>query len=93
MKSFVLLASINPERRAYLEIVASMLDACRCSTRKTRVMSQCNMSFYQFGSYWNVLLKANLLLAENDGQPGLFRVTDKGKDFLKAYNELISMLE
>jgi len=89
----VLLAGINPGRRSRVEIIASMLGACLHSTGKTRVISQCNMSYPQFMDYLNLLLKADLLLVENDSRPLILRVSDKGKDFLKAYNSVMTMLE
>lgn len=85
--------SIESRRRDHLEIIASILDACRYSTRKTRVMSQCNMNYPQFMGYLDLLLKANLLLTENDSRSNLFTVSGKGKDFLKAYNNVMTMLE
>ena len=85
--------SINSGRRGHLEIIASILDACRYSTRKTRMISQCNLSYPQFMGYLDLLLKANLLLIENNRQSLLFTVSGKGKDFLKAYSSVMTMLE
>lgn len=90
---YCILENMDSGRRGHLEIIASILDACRYSTRKTRVISQCNMSYPQFMGYLDLLLKANLLLIENDSRSNLFTVSSKGKDFLKAYNSVITMLE
>jgi len=87
------MAGTYSERRTYLEIIASILDTCRYRTKRTRVMYQCNMSSKQLEGYLDVLLKANLLLIENDSRSFLFRVSGKGKDFLKAYNNVMTMLE
>jgi predicted transcriptional regulator len=87
------LVSINSGRRPHLEIVASILSTCRHWTKKTQVMSQCNMSSKQFTGYLDALLEANLLLIQNDRRSLLLRVSGKGKDFLKAYNSVITMLE
>ncbi len=81
------------ERRTYLEIIASILDVCRYGTRRTRMMGICGMSSKQLTGYLDMLLKANLLAIENDSQFSLFRVSTKGKDFLKAYNSVMTMLE
>jgi len=51
------------------------------------------MSSKQFTGYLDMLLKANLLLIENDHPSLLLRVSGKGKDFLKTYNSVMSMLE
>jgi hypothetical protein len=42
--SLRILTSINSERRSNLEIIASILDACRYLRRKGHVMCECNMS-------------------------------------------------
>lgn len=91
--SLCILASISPERRTHLEIIASILDTCRYWTKKTNVMYQCNMSYKQLAGYLDLLLEANLLLIENDRRSLLLRVSSKGKDFLKAYNTMMTMME
>jgi len=73
--------------------MASILDACRYSRRKGHVMYTCNMSSRQFTGYMDVLLKANLLLIEIDRGSILYRVSGKGKDFLKAFNSVKTILE
>lgn len=80
-------------RRTFLEIIASILDACRYGTRKTHVMYQCSLSFKQFAGYLDLLFEANLLLIDNDRKHSVFRVSSKGKDFLKTYNSLKTLME
>jgi predicted transcriptional regulator len=87
------LATKSPRHRTFLEIIASILDACQHGTRKTRVMYQCKMSSKQFTGYLDLLLEANLLLIDNDRRCFLFRVSSKGKDFLKAYNGMKTLVE
>jgi predicted transcriptional regulator len=84
---------MDSERRSDVEIMASILDACRYSRRKGHVMCECNVSSRQFTGYVGVLLKANLLLIEIDRGSILYRVSGKGKDFLKAFNGVKTMLE
>lgn len=87
------MAGANSGRRTYLEIVASILDACHYWTKKTHVMYQCNMSSKQFTGYLDLLLEANLLIIENDRRSLLLRVSSKGKHFLKTYNSVKTMME
>ena len=87
------MTSVNSERRTQLKIIASILDACCYRTSKTHVMYQCNMSSKQLEVYLDVILKANLLLVENDCRSLRFRVSGKGKDFLKAYSSMMTILE
>jgi predicted transcriptional regulator len=81
------------ERRTPFEIIASILDACQYATGKTKVMYQCNMSFKQLTEYLDLLLETNLLLIDNNRQYSLFRVSNKGKDFLKAYKSMKTLME
>ena len=91
--SLRILASTRSTRRTHLAIIASILDTCRGWTKRTRVMYQCNMSFNQCTGYLDLLLEANLLSIENGCGSLLLITTGKGKDFLKAYNTLKTMME
>jgi predicted transcriptional regulator len=51
------------------------------------------MSYPQCNGYLDLLLRANLLSIENDRQSFLLITTSKGKDFLKAYNTAMTILE
>lgn len=86
------MSSTNSEYRNNLEIIASILNVCQHKTKKTHLMKQCNMSFKQLTSYLDLLLETNLLLIENEGHFPQFRVSSKGKDFLKAYDSLKTMV-
>jgi predicted transcriptional regulator len=59
-------------------------------------MYRCNMSFKQLKYYLEILLNGGLLhvVAGNpDDNPGFFKITEKGKAFLKAYKDLKSLLK
>jgi len=76
-----------------LEIIASILDACSNGTSKTRVLSQCNMNYPQFMSYLDFMVEAKLISIENHRRPILLRASEKGKEFIKAYNNVKAMLQ
>jgi predicted transcriptional regulator len=52
-----------------------------------------NMSFKQLTGYLDLMLGAKLLLIENDGLHPLFRISSKGRYFLKAYEGLMTLME
>ena len=87
------MATKRSERRTFLEVIASILDACQHGTRKTHVMHQSRISSKQFTEYLHLLLEANLLLIDNDHRYFLFRASSKGKDFLKAYISMKTLVE
>ena len=81
--------------RSFLDIVADILEACNSGTRKTYLMFRCNLAFRQLKYYLDFLLKKNLLCTvAGDGGSirDLFKVTEKGKEFLKAYKNLKSLM-
>jgi len=80
-------------RRGSLEIVADLLDASWSGARKTELMSKCNLSFPQLKKYLQLVLKANLITLENDEPYVVLKMSDKGKEFLKAYQHLKTLLE
>jgi predicted transcriptional regulator len=56
-------------------------------------MYGCNLSFWQFGRYLDLMLGAKLLLIENNSPHPLFRISGKGRDFLKAYEDLKTLMK
>lgn len=82
--------------RGNLDIIADILDASHKGAKKTYLMYRCNLSFKQMKGYSHFLLDNGLLrlifrVAESDD--GFFEVTDKGKEFLRAYTGLKALLK
>ena len=81
--------------RGRLDIIADILDASFGGVKKTYLMYRCNLSFKQLKYYLELLLKKRLLhvVADDKGSnPGLFEITDKGKEFLMAYKGLKGLM-
>jgi predicted transcriptional regulator len=57
-------------------------------------MYHCNLSFSQLKVYSRFLLSNGLVRLVGDGgsDPSLFEVTDKGKEFLRAYKGLVALM-
>ena len=94
-----MLANVNEKssrsHRGRLDIIADVLHASFGGVRKTHLMYQCNLSFKQLKHYLALLLKKHLLHVVTDDEgsnPGLFEITDKGKEFLKAYKGLKGLM-
>ncbi|NWF87640.1 hypothetical protein HXY32_07545 [Candidatus Bathyarchaeota archaeon] len=85
----------NNNHRGRLDIIADILEASYEGTRKTYLMYRCNMSFKQLKSYLDFLIGKELLCMVNGSlnpDPSLFKTTDKGKEFLKTYKGLKSLV-
>jgi predicted transcriptional regulator len=81
--------------RGRLDIIADILEASHNGTKKTYLMYRCNLSFRQLRYYLDFLLKEKFLWAVNEdgnANSGMFRITDKGKKFLKAYENLRALM-
>ena len=78
--------------RSRLDIMASILGETKRASRKTRIMYKCNLSFRQLKVYLRVLVEEGFLMAvpiqQSETVAEAFQTTEKGRDFLKAYDNL-----
>jgi predicted transcriptional regulator len=82
--------------RGNLDIIADILDASHGGAKKTCLMYRCNLSFKQLKSYSHFLLGNGLLhmvKMREEVNGGLFELTPKGKEFLRAYRDLMALIE
>jgi len=81
-------------RATRLEIIARVLYACRGrGVKKTHLMYQCGMSFTQLEKYLDLILKARLIQVQGDNPHLCFRISGKGRRFLKAYESLKALMK
>ena len=71
--------------RGRLDIIADILNVASRSARKTQIMYQANLSYKVLKKYLADIMSAELVSFENDSQ--LFLLTDKGQEFLDAYDK------
>jgi predicted transcriptional regulator len=79
-----------------LDIIADILDASVEGVKKTHLMYHCNLSFRQMKAYSHFLLDRGFLQKvklDPNTKDGRFEVTDRGKEFLKAYRGLKALLQ
>jgi len=74
-------------KRSSFEIIAEMLQVAKNGAKKTRIMYSCNLSYRMTGNFLNYLLEATLLRKGNS-----FHTTEKGLQFLRAYQNLDLLL-
>jgi predicted transcriptional regulator len=80
--------------RGNLDIIADILGASDKGTKKTYLMYRCNLSFKQLKSYSGFLLNNGLLhVAKEEANNGTLQITDKGKEFLRAYKNLKALMK
>jgi predicted transcriptional regulator len=82
--------------RGRLDIIADILDASLGGVKKTHLMFHCNLSFRQLKLYSHFLLDQGFLrvvVQGNGSGHGSFEVTDRGKEFLRVYKGLKSLMQ
>lgn len=76
--------------RSRTEIVAMILQSARTGTTKTRIMYKAYLSYTQLKEYLKFLQDNNLIKYEEGAQT--YRVTEKGRHFLHAYDEISNLV-
>jgi predicted transcriptional regulator len=82
--------------RGRLDIIADILGASLGGVKKTHLMFQCNLSFRQMKSYSYFLVRQGFLrvvVEQHSSDNGSFEATDKGKQYLKVYKSLKSLMQ
>ena len=70
--------------RSKFEIITEIMQNCFLPRGKTHIMYKGNLSFTQTNSYLSLLTSLRLLSQTNSK----YETTDKGRQFISAYNEL-----
>ncbi len=74
-------------RRSREIIFARILETCIHSATKTKIVQQANLNFQTINSYLEKLVKMKLLLLM-DGDPALYKTTEKGLEILKRLRSI-----
>ena len=87
--------TIRNNHRGRLDIMADILENSYGSMKKTYFMYRCNLSFRQLKYYLHFLTNRGLLYVVNeDSNPTpVYKITEKGKKFLKAYKNLMALMK
>ena len=71
--------------RGRLDIIADILNVASRDAKKTQIMYQANLSYKVLQRYLTEIVNAQLINYEYEKQ--LFQLTDKGREFLEAYQK------
>ena len=87
---------LSNSNRGRLDLMADILETSQSGVKKTCLMYRCNLSFRQLKYYSDFMLRKELLRIVADdvnSDRGLFKTTDKGKEFLKTYTCLKALVK
>jgi predicted transcriptional regulator len=76
--------------RSRTEIAAMILQSARVGATKTKIMYKAYLSYAQVKEYLRFLQESNLIKYEEGTQ--LYKVTEKGRHFLQAYDEISDLV-
>ena len=88
--------SENSSRRSRgrTQIIADILHHCKENKRKSHVMQKANLNFDQVSHYLGNLLGRGLVVEQDLSEDGkIYRTTDKGREFLDRYQNLIGFFK
>ncbi len=79
-------------KRSKIEIMANILEKTRERSKKTHIMNHCNLSFRQLQRYLKSLRIKGLVQKEDSGRVILYKITKKGRRFLRRYSRIAFLL-
>ena len=80
--------------RGRTQIIADILHHCKENKRKSHVMQKANLNFDQVSHYLGNLLGRGLVVEQDLSEDGkIYRTTDKGREFLDRYQNLIGFFK
>jgi len=88
--------SMSTNHRGNFDIIADILEASNGGAGKTCLMYRCNLSFKQLKGYSGFLLGTGLLHLNGRTSKSVtptFEVTEKGREFLRAYRGLKALMK
>ncbi|MDE1816919.1 MAG: DUF4364 family protein [Thaumarchaeota archaeon] len=76
--------------RSRTEIISMILESVTIGTTKTKIMYKAYLSYTQLKEYLTLLEGSGMIGYENGAQ--IYRITDKGRKFLKLSTEIGDMV-
>ena len=76
--------------RSRTDIVATILDAAKDGSTRTKIMYQAYLSYTQLKEYLSILVE-NGLMEYEEGQLK-YKTTEKGLRYMRSYNEIGEMV-
>ena len=76
--------------RSRTEIAATILESVRGGTTKTKIMYKAYLSYTQIKEYLKFLIDKGLM--EYEPGSSIYRITNKGIQFLRAYEEITNLV-
>ena len=84
-------------RRSELEIIGKILTLSADGAKPTEILYKGYLSYTQFKKYLPFLLERDIIsenkISNSNGNSKIYKITQKGKEFLKDINKTLSYLK
>jgi len=83
----------NGKKRDKYQIIYEICDLVKDGINKTKIMYRANLSFRQLNEYLNLMLKTNLFEKSTESEKEIYKLTEKGLEFIERYKEINEILK
>lgn len=73
-------------KRYRYEIITDILSSAEEGANKTKIVYEACLNFKQAEEYLDLLMEAELLTTDSDGNKAIYHTTDNGLETLERYN-------
>jgi predicted transcriptional regulator len=89
------LSIVSTSKRDSITILADILRSLTDSkkARKMSIVYKANLNFIRIGKYLNVLIATGMIETITEKETLLYRITERGRDFLLTYEKLKESLK
>ena len=85
---------IGGTRRGFIEVLSDILKSLSKGDKgPTRIVYTANLNFRRLPSYLEYLEKIGLVVSTIDHDSKKYSVTEKGRQFLKRYGEMLALID
>ena len=85
--------SERKNNRGRIQIIGDVLALATSGIKKTHIMYKANLSYEQVHLYLEELIRKALVAQDVSSDAVVYRITEKGREFLLYYTRLIEFLE
>jgi predicted transcriptional regulator len=88
-----MMASERKNNRGKIQIMGDVLSLATSGIKKTHIMYRANLSYEQVYLYLEELISKRLIVQDVSADGVVYRITQKGREFLSYYSHLTELLE
>lgn len=88
-----MMASERKNNRGKIQIMGDVLSLATSGIKKTHIMYRANLSYEQVYLYLEELISKGLIIQDVSTDGVMYRITEKGREFLSDYMHITELLE